>query len=72
MLLMKEEEWTWIPFEVAQITGLVIETSEHRKLLFPFMGHVFSAESVSEQSTEVLLNFPARQPSAEAAGNGGS
>lgn len=62
---MKEEEWTWIPCEVLQITGLVIETSEHRKVLFLFMGHVFSAESVSEQSTEVSLNFPARRPSPE-------
>ncbi|KAF2974317.1 hypothetical protein EK904_009877, partial [Melospiza melodia maxima] len=43
------------------VAGLVIEASEPSKVLFPFMGHVFSAESVSEQSTEVLLNFPARQ-----------
>lgn len=62
---MKEEEWTWISFEVLQIVGLVIETSEQREVLFPFVGHVFSAESISEQSTEVLLNLPARQPSPE-------
>lgn len=64
---MKEEEQTWIPFEVLQITGLVTETSEHRKVLFPFMGHVFSAGSVSAHSTEVFLNFPARQPFPEQA-----
>lgn len=66
ILLMKEQKWTWTPFEVSQIVGLVIETSEHRGVLFPFTGHVFSAKTASEQSTEVFLNFPAtgRLPSA--------